>query len=115
MDWLSSVTESINECMHYDLPGGESSSPLVFLTPAAFFNRLRDRMALEDGGGTGTGTKKSRLPTYCQAGYRCETPSLGTMATTYVWKIHSIRLLKKMFDTPKVALQISRYATKLEL
>ncbi len=48
VDWLSSVTERVNQCMH-----------LVFHAPHAFFDCLRERMAL---GGEGSGLRAEGLP-----------------------------------------------------
>ena len=110
-DWLSGVTEAINESMHYDA-NGDDPEPLIFLAPAGFFNCLRDRMSVGGRGGGGGvfeegPVKKSRLPNDSRTGYRSATPGVG-MFTTYVWKIRNILLLKKVFDTPKVPLEITR-------
>jgi hypothetical protein len=41
LEWLASVTEKINQTMHYGFP--EQPDPLLFHVPQTFFNFLMDR------------------------------------------------------------------------
>lgn len=50
--WLASVTERINQTMHFGMPG--TPEPLVFQIPHSFFDCLRDRIS--------SGGRKKRLP-----------------------------------------------------
>jgi hypothetical protein len=63
-----------------------------------------------DGGGVnedGTLIKRSRLPNFCKTVLKSTPPAMGSF-TTYVWEIKNILLLKKIFDTPKVPLLLTR-------
>lgn len=50
--WLASITERINQTMHFGMPG--APDPLVCLIPHSFFDCLRDRIS--------SGGRKKRLP-----------------------------------------------------
>ncbi len=102
LDWLSSVTEQINMTMHYGMSG--YPDPLNFLIPVTFFNFLMDRIT------NGT-TQKKRLPNSTQSIVRSEKPPLGSF-TKYTWLLTNIFQLKKVFDTPQVALDVSRKFTR---
>ena len=102
LDWLASVTETINLSMHYGFP--TSPQPLVFLVPLHFFNFLMDRIS-------GGSSHKKRLPNSTESFARTSTPPLGRF-TRYTWHLTNIFLLKKVFDTPTVTLEISRRFVK---
>jgi len=94
-DWLSSVTERINQMMHYQFPG--NPDPLVFHIPRVFFECLLERIS--------AGSKKKRLPNSTDAFVRKDALPLGTL-TKYIWCISNIRHVQQIFDTSQVSLQI---------
>jgi len=97
IQWLASITERINQTMHYQFSG--RPQPLVFHVPQPFFECLRDRISL--------GTKKKRLPNSTIAFVRQDAIPLGTF-TKYTWNISNVRHVQQIFDTPQVALEVIR-------
>ncbi|XP_011505254.1 PREDICTED: uncharacterized protein C2orf42 homolog isoform X2 [Ceratosolen solmsi marchali] len=95
--WLSSITERINQTMHFQFDG--KPEPLVFHVPQAFFECLRERISC--------GTKKKRLPNSTIAFVRRDDVPLGTF-TKYTWLITNILHVKSIFETPLVPLEITR-------
>jgi len=95
--WLGSVTERINQTMHYQFDG--HPEPLVFHAPQVFFDCLRERISL--------GSRKKRLPNSTTAFVRKDALPLGTF-TKYTWAIVSILHVKQIFDTPQLALEVTR-------
>ena len=102
LDWLASITESINSCMHYGL---STPQPLVFYAPQIFFNFLMERICGDSS------SHKKRLPNLTESFTRTTTPPLGRF-TRYTWHLTNVLHLKKVFDTPVVPLEISRKFTK---
>ena len=102
LDWLASITESINSSMHY---GFSSPQPLVFKASQIFFNFLMERICGESS------SHKKRLPNLTESFTRTITPPLGRY-TRYTWHLTNVLHLKKVFDTPVVPLEISRKFTK---
>lgn len=95
--WLGSVTERINQTMHYQFDG--NPDPLVFHAPQFFFECLQQRIS--------TGNKKKRLPNFTTAFVRKDALPLGTF-TKYTWHITNILHVKQIFDTPEMPLEITR-------
>jgi len=95
--WLGSVTERINQTMHYQFDG--HPEPLVFHAPHVFFDCLRERISM--------GSKKKRLPNSTTAFVRKDALPLGTF-TKYTWAIVNILHVKQIFDTPNLALEVTR-------
>ena len=95
--WLASVTERINQTMHYQFDG--HPEPLVFHAPQVFFDCLRDRISM--------GSKKKRLPNSTTAFVRKDALPLGTF-TKYSWSITNVLHVKAIFDTHLLPLEISR-------
>ena len=61
--WLASVTEQINQAMHFGMSG--NPDPLVCLIPHSFFDCLRDRIS--------SGGRKKRLPNETIGNYLCHS------------------------------------------
>ena len=99
IEWLASITESINAAMHY----GFKAEPLVFHVPQPFFNFLMDRIS-------GASSLKKRLPNSTESFERTVPPI--SRYTRYTWHLTNIFHLKKVFDTPSVGLEISRRFAK---
>lgn len=97
VQWLASVTERINQTMHYQFDG--HPEPLVFHVPQVFFDCLQQRIA--------TGVKKKRLPNSTTAFVRKDALPLGTFSK-YSWHITNILHVKQIFDTPEMPLDITR-------
>ncbi|XP_054264797.1 uncharacterized protein C2orf42 homolog [Macrosteles quadrilineatus] len=95
--WLATVTERINQQMHYQFSG--KPQPLVFHTPQEFFDCLRERISY--------GGKKRRLPNTTSAFVRKHAVPLGTF-TKYTWHINNIIHCKQIFETPLMPLEITR-------
>ncbi|XP_074103880.1 uncharacterized protein C2orf42 isoform X2 [Cotesia typhae] len=95
--WLSSVTERINQTMHFQFDG--KPEPLVFHVPQVFFDCLRERISC--------GGKKKRLPNSITAFVRTDAVPLGTF-TKYTWLITNIFHVKSIFETPIIPLEITR-------
>ncbi|KAK3096000.1 hypothetical protein FSP39_021855 [Pinctada imbricata] len=95
--WLGSVTERINQTMHYQFDG--NPDPLVFHAPQMFFDCLQQRIS--------AGSKKKRLPNFTTGFLRKDALPLGTF-TKYTWHISSILHVKQIFDTPEMSLDITR-------
>ncbi|XP_058803645.1 uncharacterized protein C2orf42 isoform X2 [Phymastichus coffea] len=95
--WLSSITERINQTMHFQFDG--KPEPLVFHVPHTFFECLRERISC--------GGKKKRLPNSTTAFVRKDCVPLGTF-TKYTWHITNILHVKTIFETPLIPLEITR-------
>uniref|UniRef100_A0A0C9R994 C2orf42_1 protein n=1 Tax=Fopius arisanus TaxID=64838 RepID=A0A0C9R994_9HYME len=95
--WLGSITERINQTMHFQFDG--KPEPLVFHVPQIFFDCLRERISC--------GGKKKRLPNSTTAFIRKDGVPLGTF-TKYTWQITNILHIKSIFDTPMIPLEITR-------
>ncbi|XP_026293918.1 uncharacterized protein C2orf42 homolog isoform X2 [Frankliniella occidentalis] len=100
IQWLASVTERINQTMHFQFCG--DPDPLVFHVPQVFFDCLRERMSTPLGG-----NKKRRLPNTTTVFVRKDSVPLGTF-TKYTWHITSVLFVKHIFDTPLMPLDIIR-------
>merc|ERR1719186_1989859 len=96
-EWLGSVTERINQTMHYQFDG--HPEPLVFHAPQVFFDCLRERISM--------GSKKKRLPNSTTAFVRKDALPLGTF-TKYTWSINNVLHVKQIFDTPHLPLEVTR-------
>jgi hypothetical protein len=107
-EWLGSVTERVNQTMHYQFDGLFTSGflqcysyrrvagnpePLVFHSPQKFFDILQHRIS--------TGNRKRRLPNSTTGFVRKDALPLGTF-TKYTWHITNILHVKQIFDTPGV-------------
>lgn len=90
--WLSSVTECINQSMHYGLPG--TPEPLVYQIPHSFFDCLRDRIS--------SGGRKKRLPNSTSVFQRKDRPPFSSL-TKYTWHLNNPIHVKQIFDTPLVS------------
>ncbi|XP_033106752.1 uncharacterized protein C2orf42-like [Anneissia japonica] len=97
VDWLGSVTERVNQTMHFQFDG--NPEPLVFHVPQVFFDCLQQRIS--------AGSKKRRLPNSTTAFIRKDALPLGTFSK-YTWHITSILHVKSIFDTPEMPLDITR-------
>uniref|UniRef100_T1JIW7 SWIM-type domain-containing protein n=1 Tax=Strigamia maritima TaxID=126957 RepID=T1JIW7_STRMM len=95
--WLASVTERINQTMHYQFDG--NPEPLVFHAPQLFFDCLQQRISL--------GSKKKRLPNSTTGFVRKDALPLGTF-TKYTWHITNILQVKQIFDTSEMPLEVLR-------
>ncbi|KAF7991527.1 hypothetical protein HCN44_008898 [Aphidius gifuensis] len=95
--WLASITERINQTMHYQFDG--KPEPLVFHVPQIFFDCLRERISC--------GGKKKRLPNSTTAFIRKDGVPLGTF-TKYTWQITNIIHVKSIFDTHLIPLEITK-------
>nr|CAD7443742.1 unnamed protein product [Timema bartmani] len=97
LQWLASVTERINQSMHFQFDG--KPDPLVFHVPQVFFECLRERISC--------GGKKKRLPNFTTGFVRKDAVPLGTF-TKYTWHITNIIHVKQIFETPLMPLEITR-------
>ncbi|XP_071947716.1 uncharacterized protein C2orf42 homolog [Antedon mediterranea] len=97
LDWLGSVTERINQTMHFQFDG--NPEPLVFHVPQVFFDCLQQRIS--------AGSKKRRLPNSTTAFMRKDALPLGTFSK-YTWHITSILHVKSIFETAEMPLDITR-------
>nr|XP_054766503.1 uncharacterized protein C2orf42-like isoform X1 [Lytechinus pictus] len=95
--WLGSVTERINQTMHYQFEG--TPEPLVFHIPQVFFDILQQRIS--------SGSRKKRLPNSTVAFIRKDALPLGTF-TKYTWQLTSIIQVKQIFDTMEMPLEVTR-------
>lgn len=95
--WLASITERINQTMHFQFDG--KPDPLVFHVPQIFFDCLRERISC--------GGKKKRLPNTTTAFVRKDGVPLGTF-TKYTWQITNILHVKSIFETSLIPLEITR-------
>ncbi|XP_041370931.1 uncharacterized protein C2orf42-like isoform X2 [Gigantopelta aegis] len=96
-EWLASVTERINQTMHYQFDG--NPDPLVFHAPQVFFDCLQQRIS--------SGSRKKRLPNYTTGFVRKDALPLGTF-TKYTWHMTNILHVKQIFDTVEMPLEITR-------
>lgn len=97
VQWLASVTERINQTMHYQFDG--NPDPLVFHAPQIMFDCLQQRIS--------AGSRKKRLPNYTTGFVRRDALPLGTF-TKYTWHITNILQVKQIFDTAEMPLEITR-------
>ncbi|CAH1783819.1 unnamed protein product [Owenia fusiformis] len=95
--WLGSVTERINQTMHYQFDG--NPEPLVFHAPQIYFDCLQQRIS--------GGQKKKRLPNSTTGFIRKDALPLGTFMK-YTWHITNILQVKQIFDTPDMTLDVTR-------
>ncbi|KAK0070069.1 hypothetical protein Bpfe_000052 [Biomphalaria pfeifferi] len=95
--WLASVTERINQTMHYGFSG--TPDPLVFHAPQVFFDCLQQRIS--------AGSRKKRLPNLTTSFVRKEALPLGTF-TKFTWHITSVAQVKQIFDSPELTLDLTR-------
>ncbi|RUS91919.1 hypothetical protein EGW08_000321 [Elysia chlorotica] len=95
--WLASVTERINQTMHYGFSG--TPDPLVFHAPQLFFECLQQRISV--------GTRKKRLPNFTTGFVRKEALPLGSF-TKYTWHITNIAQVKQIFDSNEITLDLTR-------
>ncbi|XP_049859146.1 uncharacterized protein C2orf42 homolog isoform X2 [Schistocerca gregaria] len=95
--WLASVTERINQTMHFQFDG--RPDPLVFHIPQNFFDCLRERISC--------GSRKKRLPNSTTAFIRRHSVPIGTF-TKYTWNITNIIQVKQIFETSLMPLEITR-------
>ncbi|GIY31863.1 uncharacterized protein C2orf42 homolog [Caerostris darwini] len=95
--WLASVTERINQTMHYQFSG--SPEPLVFQVPQVFFDVLHKRLSV--------GAKKKRLPNSVVGFCIKDSLPMGVFSK-YTWEFTNILHVKRIFDTPEVPLEITR-------
>ena len=91
--WLSSVTERINQTMHYQMSG--NPEPLVYQIPHSFFECLRERIS-------SGGQRKKRLPNSTTVFTRKDGPPYATQLTKYSWHLQNPVTVKHVFDTPLV-------------
>ncbi len=105
IDWLSSVTEQINETMHYQLNG--RSNTLTFRIPTMFFDCLQERIALTTSN-INTENRKFRMPNITQEIERKDVPPLGIFIK-YTWNIYNILHVKSIFDTNIVSVLKNAY------
>ncbi|XP_071827645.1 uncharacterized protein C2orf42-like [Apostichopus japonicus] len=96
-DWLCSVTEKINQTMHFQFNG--SPETLVFHVPEVFFECLQQRIS--------SGFRKKRLPNSTTAFIRKDALPLGTF-TKYTWHLTNIQQVQRIFDTPEVPLEVQK-------
>ncbi|XP_074641628.1 uncharacterized protein C2orf42-like [Tubulanus polymorphus] len=97
VQWLASITERINQTMHYQFDG--NPEPLVFHAPQIFFDCLQQRIS--------SGQKKKRLPNSTTGFIRKDALPLGTF-TKYTWHITNILHVKRIFDTAMMPLDVTR-------
>lgn len=90
--WLSSVTERINQTMHFGMPG--TPDPLVYQIPHSFFDCLRDKIAAFG--------RKKRMPCKTEVFQKRDRPPFATL-TRYTWNLDNAGLVKQIFDTPLVS------------
>ncbi|CAG2101304.1 unnamed protein product, partial [Medioppia subpectinata] len=98
VEWLSSVTELINQTMHYQLSG--KPEQLVWRIPQCYFDCLQQRIA--------TGLRKKRLPNMTTVFTRKDRPPLGTF-TKYTYLITNISHVKQLFDTSRQSLALEQH------
>ena len=91
--WLASVTEQINQSMHYGMAG--TPAPLVYTIPHSFFDCLRERLS-------STGGRKKRLPNSTVVFQRNDRPPFATL-TRYTWHLTNALHVKQIFDTSTVS------------
>lgn len=97
MSWLGSVTERINQTMHYGFNG--KPDPLIFHMPKLFFECLMERINAR--------SKKKRLPNQTQTLLRKDSLPVGRF-TKYTWKIVSDLHVRQIFDSPEMPLEMTR-------
>ncbi|XP_076044283.1 uncharacterized protein C2orf42 isoform X2 [Oratosquilla oratoria] len=95
--WLSSVTERINQNMHFQFSG--KPEPLIFHIPKIFFECLMERISYR--------SKRRPVPNQTQYFVRKDTVPLGKF-TKYTWTLWNLLQVKRVFDTPEVPLELTR-------
>ncbi|KZS18812.1 Uncharacterized protein APZ42_015386 [Daphnia magna] len=95
--WLASVTEHINQTMHFAMPG--NPDPLVYQIPHSFFDCLRERIS--------SNGRKKRLPNSTVVFQRKDRPPFATL-TKYTWHLNNAMHVKHVFDTALVQLELTR-------
>ncbi|XP_077478908.1 uncharacterized protein C2orf42 homolog [Stigmatopora argus] len=94
--WLASVTERIQQTMHYQFDG--KPEPLVYHIPQHFFNALQHRLSLGS---------KSRLPNVTTVLARNDIVPQGS-SSKYTWHITNLTEVKRIFDTPELQLDLTQ-------
>jgi len=97
-NWLSSVTERINQTMHFQMSG--SPDPHVYHISHAFFECLRERIS------SGSQRKK-RLPNTTSVFRRKDQPPFAAL-TKFTWHLNNPLHVKHIFDTTLVPLELTR-------
>ncbi|XP_073970212.1 uncharacterized protein C2orf42 homolog isoform X2 [Rhodnius prolixus] len=100
IEWLASVTERINQTMHFQFDG--KPEPLVFHAPHAFFDCFLERLMAPS-----VIVRRKRLPNLVTTFTRKNAPPLGTFYN-YTWHISNILHAKAIFDTPLMLLNVKR-------
>lgn len=90
--WLASVTERINQTMHFGMPG--TPDPLVFQIPHMFFDCLREKISANG--------RKKRSPNSTVVFQRKDRPPFTTL-TKYTWHLTNPLHVKHIFDTSLVS------------
>ena len=98
-DWLSSVTEAINSSLYFGIKNQE----LVFQAPQCFFEVLKEKISRPI-------SSKKRLPNSTQS-YSRTKPPYGSF-TKHVWLLNSLGEVKRVFDTPRVSLQLQQHYSR---
>ncbi|CAL4069098.1 unnamed protein product [Meganyctiphanes norvegica] len=98
VSWLGSVTERINQTMHFGFSG--KPDPLVFHIPKLFFDCLMERINSRTN-------KKKRLPSQTTPFIRKDAVPLGKF-TKYTWKLTSVVQVRQIFDVPHMPLEVMR-------
>lgn len=93
VDWLSGVTERVNQTMHFQFSG--CPEPLVFHAPHTFFDCLWERMS--NCGSGGGGSRRKRLPSATTIFERREAPPKGVF-TKYTWNITNLLHVKQVIN-----------------
>lgn len=99
-EWLATVTESINQHMHYQFDG--KPNPLVFHVPQKFFDKLKERIII---------AQKKKLPSNVTTFTRKDSIPMGTF-TKYTWSLTNMMHVRYIFDTPHMPLNIIRTFVK---
>ncbi|EEB17858.1 conserved hypothetical protein [Pediculus humanus corporis] len=99
-EWLGTVTETINQHMHYQFDG--KPNPLVFHVPQKFFEKLKERIIF---------IRKKKVPTNVTTFTRKDSIPMGTF-TKYTWSLTNIMHVRYVFDTPHMPLKIFRAFVK---
>ncbi|XP_019728563.1 uncharacterized protein C2orf42 homolog isoform X2 [Hippocampus comes] len=94
--WLASVTERIQQTMHYQFDG--KPEPLVYYIPQHYFNALQARLS--------PGSKR-RLPNFTTVLVRNDGVPQGSFSK-YTWHITNLAQVKHIFDTPELQLELTQ-------
>lgn len=87
-NWLSSVTERINQTMHFQMSG--RPEPLVYQIPHSFFDCLRERIY--------SGARRKRPLHTTTTFRRTDAPPFGLL-NKYSWHLANPMHVKHIFDT----------------